>query len=869
MKSVKYQLKNGLKVLLLESHKSPVVSVQMWVKNGSADEKKGEEGLSHFIEHLVFKGSRKYKAGEIAQVVEGSGGELNAYTTFDQTVFYVTISKEFQDVALDVISEMMGHPIFDKTEVDNEREVVIEEIKMGMDSPGRKASQLLFSTCFKNHPYGTPVIGYDKIIRKTSLKKIKDFFAERYATSNMLLVVSGDFQSSEMKKSVNKYFNDFKKSVAKKRSRKKEPKQSSPRLKVEQTEFQQTTVYFAWKAPNIKHKDTVALDVLSFILGQGDSSRLMQKLRMEKPLTNSVGAWTFAPQDDGVLAVSMGLDKENLTEAFSTLNSSLADFLTKIPTNDEMQKTITNFASDQVYAVETVDGIARKAGSLEFFLGDYKYFAQYMKQVHQLKPIDIVKMARKYFNPKTLSIVVMTNEKKTVTEKICKSFIKEYTKSYKKACAIKVVDKKFKPQKFVIATSSKKNEESVTKKQLKSGIRLYTKATYEIPTVSVRIGFHGGARGEEQNILGLSELFSRVWLGGTDTCSEEALNHKIDSLAAGLTTFSGRNTFGMSSDFLSNHQGEMFEILADVLLNPLFDDNVLDRERAVQVNQIKSRNDSPSQLCGMQFIQTMFPQHPNGKDMLGSEESLKKMSRKDLQSYYKKLFSTQNIYISIVGAFDDSEVQKFLNTLEKNMPHTKVDLGQFPLKALEKKQVLFKEMKKEQSHVVVGYRGLKMTDKDRYVLQIIQSILSGQGGRLFIELRDKNSLAYSVSPMKMEGIDGGYFGGYIACSPEKVDKAIEMLRIEFRKLVDQPVPAEELERAQKYLIGRHDIDLQKGSAQSNMILFDEIYGLNCEDSFHVKKFYQAVTSQDIQRVCAHIFNGTEIISVVGSQASTV
>lgn len=867
MKSVKYQLKNGLKVLLLESHKSPVVSVQMWVKNGSADEKKSEEGLSHFIEHLVFKGSRKYKAGEIAQIVEGSGGELNAYTTFDQTVFYVTISKEYQDVALDVISEMMGHPIFDKTEVDNEREVVIEEIKMGMDSPGRKASQLLFNTCFKKHPYGVPVIGYDKIIRKTSLKKIKDFFYERYSSANMLLVVSGDFQSAEMKKSVNKYFSDFKKGTSKKRTRAKEPKQLSPRIKVEQTEFQQTTVYFAWKAPNIKHKDTPALDVMAFILGQGDSSQLMQKLRMEKPLTNSVGSWTFAPQDEGILAVSMGLDKENLSEAFSALNSSLKSFLSKAPSTEEMQKALTNFASDQVYSVETVDGIARKAGSLEFFLGDYNYFPKYMKQINQLKPEDILKVARKYFNPKTLSIVAMTNEKKAIAEKNCKAFVKEFTKNYKEACSVKSKSEKFKPTKLVISSHANKNEDSVSKSTLKSGIRLYSKAIYEIPTVSVRIGFHGGARGEDQNVSGLSELFSRVWLGGTDACSEELLNKKIDALAAGLTTFSGRNTFGLSSDFLSNHQGEMFEIISDVLLNPLFDENVLSRERSVQLNQIKSRNDSPSQLCGMQFMQTMFPSHPNGKDMLGSEDSLLKMKREDLKNYYKKLFSTKNMYVSIVGAFEETEVKKFLNKLGEKMPNAKVEFGSYPLSALEKNQMLFKEMKKEQSHVVVGYRGLKMTDKDRYVLQVIQSILSGQGGRLFIELRDKNSLAYSVSPMKMEGIEGGYFGGYIACSPEKVDKAIEMLRAEFRKLISAPVPSEELERAQKYLIGRHDIDLQKGSAQSNMILFDEIYGLNCEDSFNVKKFYLAVTPKDIQRVSAMIFNGPEIISVVGTQTA--
>lgn len=148
----KVQLKNGLTVLFVESKKSPVVSVQMWVKTGSADERRGEEGISHFIEHLLFKGTRRFGVGEIAATVEGSGGELNAYTSFDQTVFYITISKQFTDIALDAILEMMGFPLFDGEEINNEREVVIEEIKRGHDNPHRRASQWLFSTSFKSIP---------------------------------------------------------------------------------------------------------------------------------------------------------------------------------------------------------------------------------------------------------------------------------------------------------------------------------------------------------------------------------------------------------------------------------------------------------------------------------------------------------------------------------------------------------------------------------------------------------------------------------------------------------------------------------------------------------------------------------------------
>lgn len=227
MKTKKIKLKNGLKVLLIESHKSPVVSVQMWVKTGSADEKKGEEGISHFIEHLVFKGTEKFKTNEIAALVEGSGGELNAYTSFDQTVFYVTISKNFQNVALDVVSQMMGFPLFDAQEIDNEREVVIEEIKRGLDSQSRRSSQLMFSTVFKKHAYGLPVIGYEKNIKKFSPQKIKKFYQDRYNPSNMCLVVAGDFDTKKMQAEVESYFARFPKNKLRVVRRAQEPAQKS------------------------------------------------------------------------------------------------------------------------------------------------------------------------------------------------------------------------------------------------------------------------------------------------------------------------------------------------------------------------------------------------------------------------------------------------------------------------------------------------------------------------------------------------------------------------------------------------------------------------------------------------------------------
>lgn len=853
-----------MKVLLLESHKSPVVSVQMWVKTGSADEKKGEEGISHFIEHLVFKGTKKYKVGEIAATVEGSGGELNAYTSFDQTVFYVTISKQFSDVALDVISEMMGYPTFDPTEIDNEREVVIEEIKRGQDSPGRRASQLLFTNVYKKHPYGRPVIGYDRVVNKVSVKKIREYYQSRYVPSNMFLVVAGDFDAKEMRKKVEGLFGSFVPYKLKKVPRPKEPVQKNIRIKIEEAKFENTTGYLTWRIPGVQHEDVAALEVLAAILGQGDSSRLMQNLRIREPLTNSVGAFSYSMPDNGLFAISFNLEKENLAVALSKMIPDIVKLIETPPSAAEMQKAITNFASHEVYSLETVDNIARKAGSNEFYYGDHNYYAKYMKKVYSLKPEDIQRVAKKYFRPNTFGISLMTNMLKKDAEKILRSFSKDLKSALSKTVVAKA-RQAFKAKKFNINTEATVGEPETQKIHLKSGATLLIRQQKETPYVAVKAAALGGVRVEEEAQTGLTELFSRNWLSGSKNYSEDDINLKVDEMAAGIGAFGGRNSVGISMDYLSPFEDAMMDIFADSLVHPQFPSAILEREKTIIKNQIKARNDNPAQICALNFMKEIFQGHPYSRDMVGSDESINKITCADLHAYHRKVIQARNLTFSVVG---DVNVEKWVEFLEKvtaQLPQGERIKNTFPPQPLSKAQKVFQPLKKEQSHIIVGYRGLTLKDDDRYVLEVMQSILSGQGGRLFIELRDKNSLAYSVSPMHMEGIECGYFGGYIGCSPEKSAKAIHMLKEEFRKLAEKPVSEEELVRAQRYLIGRHDIELQRKSTVGNAILFDDIYGLDYRESLDVADKYFSVTTEDVQRLAKKIFAQPTIISIVGPE----
>jgi zinc protease len=259
----------------------------------------------------------------------------------------------------------------------------------------------------------------------------------------------------------------------------------------------------------------------------------------------------------------------------------------------------------------------------------------------------------------------------------------------------------------------------------------------------------------------------------------------------------------------------------------------------------------------------MFEGHPYGVDALGNEETLKSITTTDIEKYIDRHLAAAKSVTALCGDFDENLWNKTLRTASSQFTkHPEMERN-FPIDPIGSDKYRFQKAEKEQTHVIYGFRGLSLLDNDRYPLQVIEAILAGQGGRLFLELRDKASLAYSVSPMRMEGVGTGYFATYIGCSPEKTETALKMMREELMKLVDNKVGDEEMSRAKNYLIGGHDIGLQKNSSIASAIAFNEIYGLPAEEIFDYGKHISRVTAEDVQRVASKLFTQKSVISVVG------
>jgi zinc protease len=389
--------------------------------------------------------------------------------------------------------------------------------------------------------------------------------------------------------------------------------------------------------------------------------------------------------------------------------------------------------------------------------------------------------------------------------------------------------------------------------KLPSGARLLVKRDRSVGLVAIRAVWMGGLRYEDEKSNGVNNLLAGLVTRGTRTRTGDEIAHEVESMAGSIGGFSGRNSFGMRMELLSRRWERGLEIFADCVLNPSFSDDELEKERRQVLEEIRTQEDNVSAEAFRLFSQTLYKRHPYRFDLYGSAQSVAGLTRKRLVDYYKRNVAPEQMTLAIVGDVDPAQVVAKARALfgaksklaaEDKRPRSVVEVDAPPAEPLE----VFRFQNKQQAHVVYGFPGSTVADEDRFALEVLATILSGQGGRLFVELRDKRGLAYRVSAFSVEGVDPGYFAVYIATSPQNLGVAVSGIKDELGKLIAEPVPKAELERAKRYLVGAHDISLQRRAALASTLAFHECYGLGWDEYRRYAPAILAVGAADVQRV---------------------
>ena len=836
-----FKLDNGLEVVLEENHAAPVVAFQAWVKVGSADEPPELAGIAHMFEHMLFKGTKKRGVGQIAREVESAGGEINAWTSHDETVYHLVLASRFFDTGLDILADTLMNSSFDTGELERERNVVLEEIKQGLDDPERQAGQGLFQTVFDVHPYGRPIIGSESTVRKLSRDDILAFFARSYVASNVTLVVVGDFDTDAAKQKVTQAFATMPRGLAT-GTRAPQPAQPALRIAGKSRDVKEAQLLFGYRTPAIQHADIAALDLLAVLLGQGDSSRLNLEVVRKRQLATNASAYLFSARDPGALVVAVSLPAARIEDATRAVLDEISRLAFEEIPAEELAKAKTILESDRVFDKETVQGYARKLGFFSAIAGDPNFEERYLAALQKIAAADLRRVASEYLRTGNLSIYVQAPERLAN---------KQVAKTEKILARVRTLaenaDARAKTR-FARAAAAAPDADRVVRHVLPSGMKLLILRDASVPVVALRATWVGGLRFEDDRSNGISNMLAALLTRGTKTRSAEQIMHEVEGMAGSLTGYTGRNSLGLQAEFLSRNFERGFDLVADCLLNATFPEDELEKERRIVLDDIRAQEDNLGQVAFKLFHAAMWGKHPYRLDPMGTPESVAGLSRRRLLNHFRQRYGTSNLTIAVVGDVDPGRVRAKVAALFGDSLEQSLDKPLVPAEPQRTEPAqTFKFMAKEQSHLVLGYQGVGFASEDRFPLEVLAYVLSGQGGRLFTEIREKRALAYRVSAFSVEGLDPGYFAVYLAASPENLDEAIKVVRQELRDVTQKGITAEELARAQRYLIGVHAIGLQRKSALAAALAFHEAYGQGWKAYRQYGDYIMKVTVADVAR----------------------
>ena len=397
MKRVK--LKNGA-VLVLEKRDSDSICMEVCFRVGSNFEKKGEFGISHFIEHMVFEGTKNRKAREISNEIESIGGELNAATSNERTFFYAYVLKKFFDKALDVLSDIIVNPLFEKKAVEKERKVILDEISLINDDPKYYQWILFQRLLFKKHTAGNPVYGTREDVSKVSRKQLVEYYKKYYNTNNLIISISGSFNENEIKKKVENAFKELDKGKESRLEKVNEPEQVKEE-KIEKKEVQHSYLVIGYKTVERKHKDSYVLDVIQAILGKGLSGRIYEEIRLKRGLAYNVGVQNEANVDFGFFAVNLSSDKKHLEECKRIILKELKlENLSKEEIDDAKSYIEGN------YILKEEDNKIRADNNSFWELVKEKGGKDYIKKIKKVSKKDILRAAGKYFKDNYSLVVI-------------------------------------------------------------------------------------------------------------------------------------------------------------------------------------------------------------------------------------------------------------------------------------------------------------------------------------------------------------------------------------------------------------------------------------------------------------------------------
>ncbi len=840
-------LDNGMVSIVKEDRAAPIVTLQAWFRAGSVFE---EEflgcGISHFVEHMIFKGTPTRGVNAFANEIRAAGGDLNAYTYYDRTVFYCTIRSPYFDQGLDALADVVKNSSFDPAEAAKEAEVIVKELEKDLDTPDNVLFHSFQSTAYQVHPYRIPVGGFIDQFKKIGRDDLVRYFRRMYVPNNLIFVVVGDVDAPSAAEKVRRAFADFERRPRPAVILPQEPRQLGRRSVTRECDTPVAKLMVGWHSIPITHPDLYALDVLALVLGHGRASRLARTVKDKLRLVSSIDASSDTPLDPGTFYIwADGLEPDRVAEAERAILDEAYRCREELVTPAELDRAKNQVIANFVFSRQGVEAQARSLGTGECLAHNVAFDAAYVEGVKAVHIDQVREVARRYLSDQNLTVACVRP----------------------RSAATAVVAPAAQGASLAVDRLG-----DVAKSTLPGGGTLLVRTNHTLPLVTVYAAFLGGVRFEPADRAGVSAFMASALTRGTGRRSAEEVHERIEAVGARLDQFSGKNSFGLQATCLTEHLDLALGQLAECLAEPAFDPDQVELVRRLTLSAIaKQAEDSLTQDMIL-LNRALFGDHPYGRPQLGREDSVKAIAREDLAAFHAAWCRTSNAVVCVVGDVSVEEARRKVEAAFAPVASAPISVPAIaPVPPVAGRREVEQTVPgRNLGALCVGFPTVSFRHPDAYTLDVIQQVLSGLGGRIFVRLRDEQALAYEVHCLAANNLDPGAFLFLTRTSPDKFALCLEGLADELAQLAREDVPADELARAKNSLVGSRIADLQRNQDQAQGMALDELYGLGYGHYWQYLERVEAVTAADVRRVArAYLDMGRCVVARTVSEAAAV
>ncbi len=866
-------LANGLTVLLRESHDAPVAGFWVWYRVGSRDELPGLTGVSHWVEHMQFKGTPSRAKGSIFRDVSKFGGTMNAMTSHDWTAYYETLPIDRLDLSLEIESDRMTNSLFDPAEIESERTVIISERQGSENNPGYVLYEDLVGTAFRAHPYRHMVIGYENDLRSITRDDLFNHYQRYYQPNNAVIAAAGDFDAEALFAKIEASFGSIPAGDEPPRPRALEPEQLGERRITLRRPAPTSYLRMAYRAPDARHADTPALLVLDAVLsgssGMGRSARLYKAL-VSGGLARSAGSdfsLTLDPYLFMVAASALpGVELERIEEA---IERELARVRDEVVPDGELARAIKQVKAGHVYSEEGVTNQAFWLGQMEI-IDTHTRADTFVAELEAVTPTDIQRVAQSYLIDKnrTVGWLIPTGDgggeaeveaDAAATPKRWWAF-SDGPKQVSTAGAGATVQSRWAP---------------LERLTLPGGIVVLGQARPTSPSVVARLRIGSGAVNDPEGKDGLAAFTGRMLARGTATRTYEAFNEATDGLGATVGVDVGRLHTEVSIRCLREDFPTVLDIAADILRNPSFPEEEIAKVRQELSASIREADNDTRSVADRALRQLLYPAgHAFSRRVSGELDSVAEITREDLVAFHAARFGAGVMTVAIVGGVEDIDSaaaligERFSDWSVAVTPNPVIDGGVAPPSSQREVRVV---PGKTQSDIAIGFPTVSRSHPDYFALDTANLILGRLGlmGRLGANVRDQQGLAYYAYSQIEPGRGGSIWSSRAGINPENVERAISSITAEVERLRTDPVDAEELADSQAYMTGILPLAFETSDGVAATLLNIEYFDLGLDYLERYPGIINALTLDDLQRAAqTHLDPSRLTIGIAGPPLAT-